>query len=111
MSEIDPGLIAEEVEERADLDDTGNGHTVGRVMLRKEDARLVTGQTTWTDNMQLPGMLYMAVLRSPDGARAHHARRRVRGAGAVRRDRGLHRRGPAGASTARCRAPGRSRRT
>jgi aerobic carbon-monoxide dehydrogenase large subunit len=38
---------------------------VGRARLRKEDARLVTGQTNWTDNIKLPGMLHMAILRSP----------------------------------------------
>ena len=32
---------------------------------RKEDARLLTGQTTWTDNLVLPGMLHMAFVRSP----------------------------------------------
>ena len=44
--------------------DTG-AKLVGQPVLRKEDARLVTGETTWTDNIQLPGMLYLAVLRSP----------------------------------------------
>ena len=38
---------------------------VGQPKLRKEDPRLVTGQTRWTDNLQLPGMLHVAVLRSP----------------------------------------------
>jgi carbon-monoxide dehydrogenase large subunit len=38
---------------------------VGRARRRKEDARLITGRTTWTDNMVLPGMLHLAVLRSP----------------------------------------------
>ncbi|PWK91228.1 carbon-monoxide dehydrogenase large subunit [Lentzea atacamensis] len=38
---------------------------VGKPRLRKEDARLITGQTRWTDNIQLTGMLHMAVLRSP----------------------------------------------
>jgi carbon-monoxide dehydrogenase large subunit len=38
---------------------------VGRARRRKEDARLITGRTTWTDNMVLPGMLHVAVLRSP----------------------------------------------
>jgi aerobic carbon-monoxide dehydrogenase large subunit len=38
---------------------------VGRSRTRKEDARLVTGRTTWTDNIALPGLLYMAILRSP----------------------------------------------
>ncbi len=38
---------------------------VGQARLRKEDARLVTGQTNWTDNLVLPGMLHMAFVRSP----------------------------------------------
>ncbi|WP_344952592.1 xanthine dehydrogenase family protein molybdopterin-binding subunit [Sphaerisporangium flaviroseum] len=40
-------------------------HEVGSARRRKEDARLVTGRTTWTDNIQLPGMLYVAFVRSP----------------------------------------------
>jgi carbon-monoxide dehydrogenase large subunit len=38
---------------------------IGKARLRKEDARLITGKTTWTDNMVLPGMLHLAVVRSP----------------------------------------------
>ena len=38
---------------------------VGKARRRKEDARLITGKTTWTDNMVLPGMLHLAVVRSP----------------------------------------------
>src|SRR5689334_22875098 len=38
---------------------------VGQARPRKEDARLVTGQTNWTDNIVLPGMLHMAFVRSP----------------------------------------------
>jgi aerobic carbon-monoxide dehydrogenase large subunit len=38
---------------------------LGRARPRKEDARLITGQTNWTDNIVLPGMLHMAFLRSP----------------------------------------------
>lgn len=38
---------------------------VGRRRLRKEDARLITGQTNWTDNIQVAGLLYLAILRSP----------------------------------------------
>src|SRR3712207_923377 len=38
---------------------------VGQARRRKEDARLITGKTTWTDNMVLPGMLHVAVVRSP----------------------------------------------
>ncbi len=38
---------------------------LGRARRRKEDARLVTGRTTWTDNITLPGMLHLAFVRSP----------------------------------------------
>jgi len=41
------------------------GSEVGRARARKEDARLVTGQTNWTDNITLPGMVHMAFVRSP----------------------------------------------
>src|SRR5262249_30771908 len=32
---------------------------------RKEDAALLTGRGTYTDNISLPGMVWMAVVRSP----------------------------------------------
>jgi carbon-monoxide dehydrogenase large subunit len=38
---------------------------LGRRRVRKEDAKLVTGQTMWTDNISLPGLLQFALLRSP----------------------------------------------
>jgi len=38
---------------------------LGKARRRKEDARLVTGRTSWTDNMVLPGMLYLGFVRSP----------------------------------------------
>ncbi|MFF7898619.1 xanthine dehydrogenase family protein molybdopterin-binding subunit [Streptomyces sp. NPDC088817] len=38
---------------------------VGRARLRKEDARLITGQTNWTDNISVTGLLHLAILRSP----------------------------------------------
>jgi carbon-monoxide dehydrogenase large subunit len=38
---------------------------VGAARRRKEDARLITGSTRWTDNIVLPGMLHLAILRSP----------------------------------------------
>jgi carbon-monoxide dehydrogenase large subunit len=38
---------------------------VGRARTRKEDARLITGQTNWTDNITLPGLVHVAYLRSP----------------------------------------------
>jgi len=40
-------------------------HEVGQARRRKEDLRLITGRTRWTDNIQLPGMLHMAMVRSP----------------------------------------------
>ena len=38
---------------------------IGRDRRRKEDQRLITGRTRWTDNLNLPGMVHMAILRSP----------------------------------------------
>jgi carbon-monoxide dehydrogenase large subunit len=40
------------------------GAELGKARLRKEDERLITGQTNWTDNIVLPGMLHIAFLRS-----------------------------------------------
>ena len=37
---------------------------IGRERRRKEDQRLITGRTRWTDNLQLPGMLHLAMVRS-----------------------------------------------
>src|SRR3954452_8963261 len=42
----------------------GNPIGFGR-MLRKEDARFLRGKGRYLDDVQLPGMLYGAVLRSP----------------------------------------------
>ena len=38
---------------------------IGAPRKRKEDQRLITGRTRWTDNIQLPGMLHLAMVRSP----------------------------------------------
>jgi carbon-monoxide dehydrogenase large subunit len=38
---------------------------IGRDRRRKEDQRLITGRTNWTDNITLPGMLHLAMVRSP----------------------------------------------
>lgn len=38
---------------------------VGRARYRKEDAHLITGQTNWTDNISVTGLLHIAILRSP----------------------------------------------
>src|SRR4051794_14696583 len=38
---------------------------IGRDRRRKEDQRLITGRTRWTDNITLNGMLHLAMVRSP----------------------------------------------
>ena len=38
---------------------------IGRDRRRKEDQRLITGRTRWTDNLSVPGMLHLAMVRSP----------------------------------------------
>src|SRR5215210_8938372 len=38
---------------------------MGGGLLRKEDPNLVTGKANWTDNIKVPGMAHLAVLRSP----------------------------------------------
>ena len=38
---------------------------IGRDRRRKEDQRLITGRTRWTDNITLQGMLHIAIVRSP----------------------------------------------
>ncbi len=38
---------------------------VGQPLRRREDPRLLTGQGTYADDIQLPGMVYLAVKRSP----------------------------------------------
>jgi carbon-monoxide dehydrogenase large subunit len=50
------------VEEHVDNDQKPVGH--GR-MLRKEDPRFVRGLGRYCDDVQLPGMLHLAILRSP----------------------------------------------
>ena len=40
----------------------GLGHSVER----KEDARFIRGRGTYVDDVVLPGMLYMAIVRSPE---------------------------------------------
>jgi carbon-monoxide dehydrogenase large subunit len=64
--EIDAGLVAEQIAEHPGAVDAPepNKH-VGKPMRRKEDRRLITGRTRWTDNIQLPGMLHLAMVRSP----------------------------------------------
>jgi carbon-monoxide dehydrogenase large subunit len=44
---------------------TEQGKEIGAARRRKEDRRLITGRTKWTDNITLPGMLHVAMVRSP----------------------------------------------
>src|SRR5512146_3510688 len=46
---------------RTDAKICGMGHS----MKRKEDPRLIRGQGRYVDDIQLPGMLYMDIVRSP----------------------------------------------
>src|SRR6266851_9099811 len=45
---------------------------IGESIKRKEDARFLRGQGNYLDDISLPGMLHMAILRSP------HAHARIR---------------------------------
>src|SRR6266516_887939 len=40
-------------------------HGLGHRVKRKEDDRFIQGRGTYIDDVKLPGMLYMAILRSP----------------------------------------------
>jgi len=57
------GVPGVEAADRTEPD--GNGH-VGRALKRKEDPRMIMGRATYTDDMMLPGMLYAAIVRSPE---------------------------------------------
>ncbi|MDX6429269.1 MAG: aerobic carbon-monoxide dehydrogenase large subunit [Streptosporangiaceae bacterium] len=65
MSEIAPEAIAEQVVQSDQLAEPDAHREVGSPRRRSEDARLITGRTQWTDNLQLPGMCHVAFLRSP----------------------------------------------
>ena len=47
------------------VDETTGTKEFGQARKRKEDARLITGRTKWTDNIVLPGMVHLAMVRSP----------------------------------------------
>ena len=48
------------------IEETPTAKHVGQSMRRKEDPRLITGRATYVDDFVLHGMLYMAVVRSPE---------------------------------------------
>jgi aerobic carbon-monoxide dehydrogenase large subunit len=63
--QIDAGMVAEQIAESGELSSPTGERELGKRRTRKEDAKLVTGQTMWTDNLTFPGLLQFAVLRSP----------------------------------------------
>jgi aerobic carbon-monoxide dehydrogenase large subunit len=63
--ELDAGLLAEQVAQSGELGSPTAAREIGTARRRKEDARLLTGQTRWTDNLTLPGLLHIAIVRSP----------------------------------------------
>ena len=67
---------------------------IGRERRRKEDQRLITGRTRWTDNLTLPGMLHLAMVRSPFAHANDRLDRRRGGEEVAQRRRRAHRRRP-----------------
>ena len=64
--QLDAGFIAEQVTQHPEaMDAPDPTRHIGRPLRRKEDRRLITGRTRWTDNIQIPGLLHMAIVRSP----------------------------------------------
>jgi hypothetical protein len=59
---------------------------------RKEDDRFVQGAGRYLDDVVLPGMLHMAILRSPVANRPDRVHRHLGRAETARRGRGHHRR-------------------
>ncbi|MBB4931250.1 carbon-monoxide dehydrogenase large subunit [Lipingzhangella halophila] len=63
-----------------------NGSVLGHPVRRVEDQRLVTGQASYVDNLNLPGAAYVAFVRSP----VAHARIRSVDTGPARRAPGVY---------------------
>ena len=64
--QLDAGMIAGQIAEHPEqLDAPDPTKHIGQPLRRKEDRRLITGRTRWTDNITLPGLLHLAILRSP----------------------------------------------
>jgi carbon-monoxide dehydrogenase large subunit len=59
---------------------------VGQALRRKEDPRMITGRGRYVDDMVVPGMLFMAVVRSPEA----HAKIVSTDASAARALPGIH---------------------
>ena len=69
---------------------------------RKEDQRLITGRTRWTDNITLPGMLHLAMVRSPFAHAKITSIDTAAAKAAPERRRRAHRQGPRATSRACC---------
>ena len=85
----------------------GNGY-VGQAMRRREDPRFITGRGVYVDDIARPGMLHVAIVRSPEAHARDHLHRHRGGHGA----RWCGRRASpptTSSSRARCRWPGRRR--
>lgn len=65
MSELSPEAVAGQIADSGQINEPAGVHEVGRPRRRKEDARLLTGRTRWTDNLSRPGTLHVMFLRSP----------------------------------------------
>ena len=66
---------------------------MGHRMKRKEDPRFIQGKGSYVDDVKLPGMLYMDIVRSPYAHAKILKHRRQRRARDPRRAGGDHRRG------------------
>ena len=53
------------VDERAADADDSSTREIGKARRRKEDQRLITGRTKFTDNLSVSGMLHLGMVRSP----------------------------------------------
>ncbi len=84
---------------------------IGRDRRRKEDQRLITGRTRWTDNLALPGDAAPRDGAQPVRARDHQEHRHGRGQRHDQRGRRVHRQGLRRRARASASTPGRSRPT
>jgi aerobic carbon-monoxide dehydrogenase large subunit len=70
----------------ATVEPQANGKWVGQPLRRKEDPPLITGRGNYTEDHVLPGMLYAAIIRSPEA----HARIASIDTAAARERPGVH---------------------
>ena len=73
---------------------------MGDSRLRKEDARFIQGKGNYVDDIKMPGMLHMDIVRSPVAHARIKTHRQERGAEGARRHRRADRRRPEAAQAA-----------